>query len=214
MSSLNIDAIRSSLIEVQQHFPEINAALPVKQKPPSNEVIENLLQGYRTINTYITNDVDLLALGNSNALLHLNEIVLYYSAGTQQREQHDQFESTKTHFYEMENGGIGDLMEWMDLHEQTHFWKKSAGVFCHMVAQPQLFLEGNHRVATLVVSYLMMKEGYAPFVVTMDNAKDYFDITEQMKQKHNRGFIDELFCLPKLTTRLAKLFEAQQTQTS
>ncbi|WP_319380697.1 hypothetical protein [Thiomicrorhabdus sp.] len=211
MHYLNIDAIRSSLLDIQHHFSDINSQLSVKRSPPSDEAIENLLAGYAKIDAYLAEDFNLFAMGNSHALLELDYIVLFHSADIEENEQNTQFQATKQHFYEAEDGGIGGLMEWLELNDNTNVWKQVAGVFCYMVAQPQLFLEGNHRVATLVASYLLMKEGHAPLVVTVENARLFFEISEQMKEKHKNSLIHEFFSLPRLTNSFAQLLEESQS---
>jgi hypothetical protein len=48
-------------------------------------------------------------------------------------------------------------------------------VYIRILSQPQLYIEGNHRTGALIMSYLLVREGKAPFVLTVDNAKAYFD---------------------------------------
>lgn len=212
MIHIDMEAIKSSLIDLQQHFPDINRQLTVSRSVPRDETIDNMLAGYSKIEILINSGVDLLAMGNSEAILELNQTVLYHTSSTQLSEQVGQFEATKAHFYEADGGGIGGLMEWFQLNNHLTFWKKVAGIYCYMVAQPQLFIEGNHRVATLVVSYFLIKEGYQPFVVTVENAKAYFELSEQMKMQHKQGIIAEFISLPRLSNSLAELFENQQTK--
>ncbi|WP_319558320.1 hypothetical protein [Thiomicrorhabdus sp.] len=177
----------------------------------SDEAIENFLAGYAKIDAYLVDDFNLFEVGNSHALLELDNIVLFHSAQTSANEQNNQFKATQQHFYEAKDGGIGGLMEWLELNDDTSVWKKAAGVFCYMVAQPQLFLEGNHRVATLVSSYLLVREGFAPLVVTVENAKAFFEISEQMKEKHKNSIFDEFFSLPRLTSNFAQMLKDTQS---
>ncbi|MBF6058080.1 hypothetical protein [Thiomicrorhabdus heinhorstiae] len=211
MNYLNIDAIRSSLVDVQRNFQHINSQLSVHRSPLSDEAIENFLAGYAKIDAYLVDDFNLFEVGNSHALLELDNIVLFHSAQTSANEQNNQFKATQQHFYEAKDGGIGGLMEWLELNDDTSVWKKAAGVFCYMVAQPQLFLEGNHRVATLVSSYLLVREGFAPLVVTVENAKAFFEISEQMKEKHKNSIFDEFFSLPRLTSNFAQMLKDTQS---
>ncbi len=211
MNYLNIDAIRSSLVDVQRNFQHINSRLSVQRPPLSDEAIENFLAGYAKIDAYLVDDFNLFEVGNSHALLELDNIVLFHSAQTSASEQNNQFKATQQHFYEAKDGGIGGLMEWLELNDDISVWKKAAGVFCYMVAQPQLFLEGNHRVATLVSSYLLVRDGYAPLVVTVENAKEFFEISEQIKLRNKNSFIDEFLSLPKLTNSFAQMLEAEQS---
>lgn len=205
---LNIEAIRSSLIETQQNFDKINATLTVQRKAPSIQVIDNVVAGYAKIDEYIANDVDLFKIGNSPLILELNHIVLYQHANISIEEDKSQFKATKRHFYEAKHGGIGQLMEWLAIHQSSNVWRRAAGVFTHVLSQPQLFLEGNHRTGSLLMSYILMREGYAPFVLSYANAKHFFEPAEMIKKGRKKTF-DEYYHLPKQTRKFAKLLRSE-----
>jgi hypothetical protein len=209
---LNIDAIRSCLVDTQQNFKKINESLTVKRKPPSDEVIENLLAGYVKIDEYLANGIELFAMGNSHLLLELNHTVLYHSANISIEENKSQFKATKNHFYDVKDGGIGALMEWLEFNGNRKVWKKAAGVFTHLLSQPQLFLEGNHRTGSLIMSYLLMREGHAPFVLSYENAKHFFEPAELTKKRRKKTLVDEFIHLPKQARKFAKLLKDEQHQ--
>lgn len=209
---LNIDAIRSCLVDTQQNFKKINESLTVKRKPPSDEVIENLLAGYAKIDDYLVNGIELFAMGNSHLLLELNHTVLYHSANISIEENKSQFKATTNNFYDVKDGGIATLMEWLALNRSSSVWKKAAGVFTHLLSQPQLFLEGNHRTGSLIMSYLLMKEGHAPFVLSYENAKHFFEPAELTKKRRKKTLVDEFIHLPKQTRKFAKLLKNEQHQ--
>ncbi len=206
---LNINAIRASLVETQHNFDKINATLTVERKPPSDAVVENLIEGYEKIDEHVVNGIDLFAVGNSHLILELNHIVLFHNSGRTMEENESQFKATRQHFYNAKQGGIGSLMEWIDIHESSNVWKRAAGTFTHVLSQPQLFLEGNHRTGSLMMSYVLMKEGYSPFVISYDNAKHFFEPAELVKKRHKKT-LDEYFHLPKQTRRFAKLLKREQ----
>jgi len=206
---LNIEAVKASLIDAQQHFDLINASLKIKRTRPSDEVIDNLLAGYIRVVELVANQVDLFAMGNSHLLLELNQTVLYYSADITKDEAKHQFEATQNHFYTAKDGGIDNLMEWLAINEASSIWKKSAGLFTYILSQPQLFLEGNHRTGSLIISYMLMREGYAPFVLSKTNAKHFFEPAELTKKRRKKTF-DEFLHLPKQTRRFAKLLKKEQ----
>jgi len=208
---LNIDAVRSRLVDTQQNFKKINATLDVKRKPPSDEVLENLIAGYSKINEHLMNKTDLFKIGNSRLILELNHIVLYHSANISFEENKSQFKATKKHFYETKNAGIGQVMEWLEFNKNTDIWKKTAGTFTHILSQPQLFLEGNHRTGSLIMSYLLMKEGLSPFVLSYENAKHFFEPAELTKKRHKKTILGEFIHLPKQTRKFAKLLKDEQT---
>jgi prophage maintenance system killer protein len=209
---LNIDEIRSCLVDTQKNFSKINATLSVQRKPPSDEVINNLIGGYSKINEHLINGTDLFKMGNSELILELNHIVLYYHSDISVEEDTSQFKATKKHFYDTKNAGIGQLMEWLAFNKNTNIWKKTAGIFTHILSQPQLFLEGNHRTGSLIMSYLLMQEGLSPFVLSYENARHFFEPAELTKKRHKKTLIDEFIHLPKETRKFAKLLKTEQTK--
>lgn len=207
---LDVAAIRACLIDTQHNFKKINASLSVKKEPPSDEVIENLIAGYALIDAYIADDINLFSYGCSHHLLELNHTVLYEHAPITRSEEKSQFKATEKYFYNSSNGGVGQLMEWMHLHNHDSVWKQAAGVFTCMISQPQLFLEGNHRTGSLIMSYMLMRQGRTPFVLSAENAKFFFEPAELAKMRHKKRFIDDLIYLPKQTRKFAKLLKKEQ----
>ena len=73
-------------------------------------------------------------------------------------------------------------IRWYYRHEDESPWKRAAGVYVRILSQPQLYIEGNHRTGALIMSYILMRDGKAPFVLTVDNAKAYFDPSTLVKE--------------------------------
>ena len=72
-------------------------------------------------------------------------------------------------------------MRWYYKHEQESAWKRAAGVYVRILSQPQLHIEGNHRTGARIMSYILVRDGKATFVLT-DNAKAYFDPSTLIKE--------------------------------
>jgi hypothetical protein len=70
------------------------------------------------------------------------------------------------------------------------------------MSRPQLFFEGNHRSAILIVSFLLGREGYPPFVLTPTNAKALFDQSRQLSDLRKNS-LRAMIQLPKLRNQLA-----------
>lgn len=207
---LDLPAIRACLLDTRNNFKKINATLTVKRQPPSDEVIDNLVAGYAQIDHYVAEGINLFANGNSRLLLDLNYTVLYHNSTLSVEEEAAQFEATETHFYESGNGGIGSLVEWLQLHNDSSIWKRTAGAFTCILSQPQLFLEGNHRTGSLIMSYFLMRAGRAPFVLSYDNASHFFEPAELTKKRRKKNLVDDLIHLPKQTRKFAKLLKSEQ----
>jgi hypothetical protein len=205
---LNIVAIEASLVSVQREFPRINASLTARRDPLTDEVVANMLAGYRRVDDCLENGIDLFKVGKSKHLLELNRVVLCGDDSRQDDSSQRQLEITAQHFYAAEGGGVGGLMDWLELHRKDAVWKRAAGVFTRVLSQPQLYLEGNHRTGALLASYLLAREGRPPFVLTVDNARHFFEPATLIKKSRKHG-LDKLVKLPKMTKRFARLLEDQ-----
>jgi hypothetical protein len=173
-----------------------------------DEVVENLVSGYALVSQLLEAKVDLFALGNSAHLLELNTRVL---CGTDEQKRHEykkHITATNRYFYERGDAGIQDLSEWYALHSHESVWQRAAGIYIRILTEPQVFIEGNDRTGTLVMSYVLAKEGRPPFVLTAANAKAYFDFSALVK-KMPRNSLSRLFRLRCLKARIADFLKGQ-----
>lgn len=205
---LNLKAIESSLHAVQREFPQINAHLSARRDTLDDEVVENMMAGYAFIDTALANECDLFALGNSKRLLELNTLVLCGKDPAKRNQYREHSQATEQRFYEAREGGIGDIIEWYALHQKESVWKRTAGVYIRILSQPQLYIEGNHRTGALIMSYILAREGQPPFVLTVDNAKAYFDPSTLIRDTKRHG-IALLVRLPKIKKNFARFLKEQ-----
>jgi hypothetical protein len=203
---LNLPAIESSLRSVQANFVRINRSLTAPRDPMTDEVRENMMAGYRFVDDVLARGLELFEPGSSKWLLELNTLVLCGRDEKKRRDFAQHIQATEERFYENEVGGIRDLMEWMEGHKRKDVWRRAAGAYIHVLSRPQLYIEGNHRTGALIMSYILTREGRPPFVLSVENAKAYFDPSTLVKEttKHSLGM---LIRLPKLKKRFARLLE-------
>jgi hypothetical protein len=178
---LNLKAIEQSLRDVQREFPKINEILQSRRDSMTDAVLENMLAGYTFVDRAVADGVDLFTLRHATALLELNHIVLCGLNEQVRQEYQTHIEAAAQRFYEQGEGNIGDILRWYYRHEGESSWKRAAGVYVRILSQPQLYIEGNHRTGALIMSYILMRDGKAPFVLTVDNAKAYFDPSTLIK---------------------------------
>jgi len=133
-------------------------------------------------------------------------LVLCGNDEAKRRDFAHHIEETRERFYDQPGGGIGVLVEWLQHHKNANPWRRAAGAYIHILSQPQLFIEGNHRTGSLIMSYLLARDGEPPFVLSVENAKAYFDPSTLVKESKRHG-LDLLTKLPKLSRRLAKLLK-------
>jgi hypothetical protein len=198
----NIVEIAWSLNQTQCQFKKINRSLNVRRSQLTSEAVANMVDGYRFVDQLLARGTDLMARGNSGLLLEINTLVL---CGSDQKKRSDfgfHIQQSKEYFYDDQHGGIGSLMEWNDFHLGDDIWKRAAGLYIHIMSRPQLFFEGNHRSAILIVSFLLGREGYPPFVLTPTNAKALFDQSRQLSDLRKNS-LRAMIQLPKLRNQLA-----------
>jgi len=203
---LNLPLIEASIRAVQQDFQQINARLTTPRDPIGDDVLLNLLSGYAYVDRMLTDGIDIFAMGYLKHLLEMNALVL---CGSDEREKYtSHLKATAQKFYEEPGGGIRDLVEWMVGHPMLTPWLRAAGAYARILSEPQLFIEGNQRTGALVMSYILAREGQPPFVLSSENAPDYFDSSTMFKNLH-KGTLDMLVSLPGHNKNFGKFLEGQ-----
>ena len=171
--------------------------------PLDDRVLGNLLAGYAYVDGLVTAGVDPFALGNLKHLLELNHLVLCGTSPERRAAYSRHLEANERRFYGEDAAGIRDVVEWVagpgapgaDL---------AAGVYAMVLAQPQLFIEGNHRTGVLAMSYVLVRQGQPPFVLTPENAEVYFELSADLRDTARHGPATR-FRLPALVARLSGL---------
>ena len=206
MGLLNLPAIESSLRRVQQEFESINQRLSWQRDPMSDMVVENLLAGYAYVDVLIDRDIDFFSMGQHQYLLELNNIVLCGPDEGLRAEFSRHIEATKNRFYDEPGGGIEDIVEWRARHLDQSVWRLAAGLYVRTLGKPQLFIEGNHRTGALMASYVLVRAGKPPFVLTVENAAAYFEPSTVIRDTSKLGLM-ALFRLPEIKKRFARFLE-------
>lgn len=197
---------------MQRDFPRINERLRSPRDPMGEDVVRNMVAGYALVDDLVARGVDVFAMGSLKYLLELNTVVLCGTDPASRKEYARHRETTEQRFYEQRHGGIRDLIEWYERHARQSAWKRAAGVYLRLLSRPQLFVEGNHRTGTLVMSYILVREGEPPFVLTTENAPSYFDPSTVIRDTQKQGLAMR-FRAPGITRRLARVLVAHADRT-
>lgn len=205
---LNLDAIELALKNTQREFSRLNGELDSERSFLYDEVLTNMMAGYTYVDALVALQVDLFATGHSRKILELNNIVLYGTDPQRRSRYIKALDFNETYFYQQELGGIGDLIEAYRMHDNESVWKRAARVYIRILSHPQLFLEGNHRTGALLMSYVLVREGKPPFVLTAANAKVYFDPSFLIR-KCKKHSLSLFFHMPKLKNHFARLLKEQ-----
>ena len=204
----DLDAIEASLRVVQRNFGEINRLLNSPRDRLDDQVILNMMAGYAYADALVADDIDLFALGASKHFLELNARVLCGTEPHDRARQAAHLEATARRFYEEAGGNIAALAAWYALHRGETAWNRAAGVYVRLLSEPQLFIEGNHRTGALIMSCILARDGCPPFVLTIDNAKGYFDPSAVITRT-KKSTIGVVFRMPKLKKQFADFLKSR-----
>ncbi len=205
---LDLKTIEQSLRDVQREFPKINEVLHSRRDSMTDEVLENMLAGYTFVDKAVADGVDLFTLRHATALLELNHIVLCGVNQQVRQEYQTHIEAATQRFHTQEEFNIDDILRWYYRHEDESSWKRAAGVYVRILSQPQLYIEGNHRTGALIMSYILLRDGKAPFVLTVGNAKAYFDPSTLVKETQKTA-TTLLTKFPRMKKRFADFLREQ-----
>ena len=205
---LDLPAIERALREVQQRFAELSRDFTEPRDPLTDEVLHNVLEGYALIDDYVARGVDLFDLQQLDLMLEINATVLCGSDPARRLEYAHHLAATEEHFFNNVEGGIKDLYNWYCAYRSESVWKRAAGVYVRILSKPQLFIEGNNRSGSLIVSYLLMRAGLPPFVLTLENAEGYFNPSSVIRNSAKHG-VKALYELPKIKKKYAAFLEEQ-----
>lgn len=209
---LNLSVIEHLLMQVQASFNLLSEGFNEPRDPFIDAVRRNMLAGYALVDDYLQRGIDLFSLQHVDLMLEINTTVLCGTSPERRAEYADHIAATREYFFDNEEngGGIKDLLEWYGMHRSESVWKRAAGVYVRILSKPQLFIEGNHRSGSLLVSYLLMREGFPPFVLTVDNAPGYFNPSTVMRKLPKRG-VRALYQVPKIKKKYAAFLEEQSS---
>ena len=199
---ININRIYDSLKEVQDHFKEINQDLLLKREPLSDRIIDNMILGYRYIDQLLVMDEDIFDQDRLDHMLELNHIVLCGGNSESRAEHYKHILSTRDRYYNF----VTPIWKWVKKHKSDSTWKVASEVYVGILSSPQLYFEGNHRTGALIVSYCLMRGGYYPFVLTLNNARAYFNPSSEIKFSDKRNIKGKLK-LPKYKKRFKEFLK-------
>jgi hypothetical protein len=208
VSAIDLCAIEAALRELQSAFPELNQKLFDHRDSLDDDVIERMLEGYALVDRLVTDGADIFAMGHLSHWLQLNAVVLCGEDADTLARHHRLLQATETRFYEERDGGIRDVMEWYALNQSKSVWFRAAGIYNRILSEPQLFIEGNHRTGALIISYILVREGRPPFVLTEKNAQGFFDPSSVMRKVKKRNLIEQIK-FKRLTRAFSDFLESQ-----
>ena len=202
----NIDEIRASLQAFQADFPAINESLMMKREDVSDEMVDHIVEAYEFLNGLLEKGMDLFTPAGLHSLLEMNHIVLCGADPDQRLNYYQHITETRKRFTKR----IRPIRAWVDRNrEKSNPWKLATGFYSLNLSQPQLFIEGNHRTGNILLNYLLVSRGAAPFIVTPDTAKEYLDISGDIKFTDKDNAIESALNLPGYRKRFIALLRTR-----
>ncbi len=208
---LHLSAIEDSLRAVQRDFDRINHQLSALRDPLSDDVVERMMEGYTQVDRLLAERVEPFAPGNSGAFLELNFLVMCGADRRLREECASVMKAAENRYYRKSVGSFEALTEQLALVSGESVWRRAAVAFVHILSEPQLFIEGNHRTGSLIMSWILANEGRPPFVLSVANAKAFFDPSAVTKSTRKRS-VHMMLTRPKLLKRFAKLLRENASQ--
>jgi hypothetical protein len=186
---LDLSEIDHALLEVERDWPRIDAELQrlrIGRKDPFTPGLRaNMLSAYAYLDELLASGIAPFSTSRFVHMLALNDRVHYGTDAGLMAEFCSAIEANLEKF----NAQIDPIAAWYWRHsgQRDHPLKLAAETYVSIVGEPQLFIEGNHRTGSLIASWINLHAGYPPFVLSVDNAIDYFAPSEAIKQFANKS---------------------------
>lgn len=179
---LHLGNILTSLKEVQENFEGINEKLNMGREHLSDTIIDNLMSSYTLLDFLLVRKESLI--GNDIAMLELNHRILCGSDPKQRYLFNTHINATRDRYYSR----VQKIKDWYYKQEKKSMWFRASGVYTRILSHPQLYQEGNHRTGSLIASYKLIQHNMPPFILTVDNAVPYFNLSSSIKFTNQKKF--------------------------
>ncbi len=202
----NLKAIEESLKGFQNVFPQINDQLAIRREELTDSMIEQIVEAYHFLNNLLNKQIDIFTPAGLHALLEMNHIVLCGTEKDTRSQYYFHLEETRKSFLRQ----IRPIKDWvLRKRSVSDPYYLATGFYSQMLSRPQLFLEGNHRTGNVILNYLLISKGSAPYIVTEHNARGYFDISGDIKFTENGNYLDTALRMPGHRSRFRAFLRTQ-----
>ncbi len=189
----NLIRIHESLTRFRAEFEAINDRLAMRREQFTEQMAEQVVEAYGFLNTLLAQDMDLFTPAGLHGLLELNHIVLCGTNPDDRTHYYTHLEETRKSFISR----IKSIKDWvLKKRNESNPYQLATGFYARQLSRPQLFLEGNHRTGNIVLNYLLVSKGSAPYVVSAEDAHTYLDISGDIKFTDNGNYLDTALRMP------------------
>lgn len=189
----NLQAIHTALTDFQANFESINDTLEIRRETFTPAMIGQIVDAYDFLNGLLRQGMDLFTPAGLHSLLELNHIVLCGRKPEDRQHYYQHLVETRKSFQLR----IAPIKTWVLANRSgENAWKLATGFYTRMLSRPQLFLEGNHRTGNIILNYLLVSKQAAPFIVQADTARDYLDLSGNIKFTSKDNTLESAFMMP------------------
>lgn len=180
----NLSGIEAAFRDFKDHFPQVNDLLEMRREEFTETIINNLMEGYEFLNTLQRKGIDLFSVSGLYNMLELNHIVLCGTSSDVRMEYYRHLQETRKTFSER----IRPILVWFGRRGNSLGpYQVAAEYYGRSLSFPQLFFEGNHRTENMVVNYYLLNRGLPPYIISVDSAVGYLNVSARIKFSTARG---------------------------
>ena len=207
---LHLENIAASLQTVETHWREIDDELDLRRigrkDTPFNAVVKmRMMSAFEYLDDLLSQQIPPFSPESIRPMLYLNHRVHYGTDHHLLSEYAKAIEATTEKFYQH----IEPLQQWYEKHTERgqHPLKVAAEIYVSILGYPQLYVEGNHRTGSLIANWISVYHGFAPFVLSADNAIAYFAPSTEIKSFADKSTWRGQTRLPKYRKSFATFWE-------
>lgn len=172
-------------------------------------MVDNIIEAYDFLNGLLQQRMDLFTPAGLHALLEMNHLVLCGANQETRQQYYQHLQETRKSFLTK----IKPIKEWvLSKTSSTDAYKLASGFYSRMLSQPQLFLEGNHRTGNILLNYLLISKGAAPYVADTGTVKQYLDISGDIKFTNKENTLDNTIKMPGHRKRFQEFLAANTSE--
>jgi|SRR5579859_1157012 len=207
---LHLENVASSLTTVERHWTKIDDELDRRgigrKDTPFNAVLKmRMISAYSYLDELLREQVPPFSPESIEPMLLLNHRV-HYGTDRQLLSEHVKaLDATAEKFYQQ----IEAIQRRYEKHRKRgrHPLQLVAEIYVSILSQPQLYIEGNHRTGSLIANWISVYYGFAPFVLSADNALAYFAPSTAIKSSADKSTWRGKAKLPKYRQSFLQFWE-------
>ncbi len=194
-SGFELDEIAASLNALYSRYAEVSSKLTLQRETLTAEMVDNMLDAYTFLNDLLTQGMDVFTPAGMHGMLELNHLVLCGNDPKTRSHYYSHIAATRKRFLK----SIRPISSWVLKRRKRNNdpFELAAGFYSRVLSYPQLFLEGNHRTGNILLNYLLISAGTAPYVPGPEDAHMYLNLSGDFKLSEKDNSFDTALNMPR-----------------